>query len=355
MATRKFGTRRRAAVLAATGVLALSLFALAPGAHAAPTLDTDLTHYTLFAQDNLSFKGANGGGGVISGGNVGVNNWGGQLNMCGGGPGHATTLDPNTQIAAFQMTIGASCKNAQTDAFIGTLGTSNINGVFRSVTKVNWPAVHGFISPASPADPNWQYFHAQWPQSAACKGTARIGNSSNVFITKNNAVYCNLNIGKGARVDITPNVKTIYILGSLTVGDGAQVGADAGPNASFGVQWFVRGDGVSANDAAVTFGRKAHFTGNIDALEATLTRGINLGNTTVLKGRFWAEDIGSDWSTIVSPPPPGPTTTTTSAPSTSTSTSSTSTSTTIQTTTSTTIRTTTSTSTSSTTSTTVQP
>lgn len=325
MSVRNSGTRRRVALLGLVGVVGLSVFALSPGAHAAPTLDTDLTHYTLFAQDNLSFKGANSGGGIIAGGNIGVNNWGGQLNICGGGSGHSTTLDPNTQVAAFQMTVGASCVNKQTDAFIGTLGTSRISGQFRSVTKINWPAVHGFIYPASPADPNWKYFHASWPTAQKCKGTEVWGNSSSGTITSGKTVFCNLSIGKNARVHISPTVKTIYVLGFLSVGDGAVVGDDTGPNASAGVQWFVRGDGVATNNAAVTFGRNAKFTGSIDALEATYTRGINLGNSTLLKGRFWAEDIGSDWGTIVTPPPGPTTTTSTTRASSTTSTSSTST------------------------------
>ncbi len=304
------GRRRRALLAAGLIAAGLSAVALHP-LHAAPTptLDTNLSDYTLFAQRSLAFKGSGSGNEAkIAHGNIGVNQPFGTLNVCGGGSGHGVTMDAGSQIVAYSPTIGDNCTLNGTDVFSAKPGTIKSPVRSRNVVPSSTFSPNGFIDPTSPADPNYHWFHPAFPASGSCVNDNAAAGST-ATIDTDNQVFCNLTVAKNATLRLGPNVHTIWVLGSLTIGNGAHVNDGAGTHP---VQFFVRGDKVKANNPAVNFGVGASFVGDVDALPAKHTAGISLGRATNLMGRFWAQSINSDFGTVVNPPTTTSTSTSTS-------------------------------------------
>jgi hypothetical protein len=218
MSSVRFRHRRRrvvyaVAVIAALGGLAVP-FALS--ASATPVLDTNLQHYSLFAKDSIAFKGANNGGGVIHG-NVGVNHPNGTANMCVNGAG---TMDPGSQVAADYVTLGTPC-NFDT-LFVGG-STHKLGGgspsVKTTVVRAPWTNIVPDSALANPAEPS------------VCEGDLKVPDGGHLQIWSDH-VYCNVNIGKNAFVDLylydyyktlAFQPRNIWVHGKLTIGDGSTV------------------------------------------------------------------------------------------------------------------------------------
>ncbi len=148
-------------------------------------------------------------------------------------------------------------------------------------------------------------------------GDLRVDNRVNIPLGAGEYVFCNVTIERWSYT-YSPQAR-IWVNGMVQDRRESVVGA--GPPSksdTTSVQWFVQGQGVKSRTPTVKFDHDAHFFGNIfvvnDTPQGPMPAGIiNLGNSTVLTGHFWADAIESDFDVTIPPPPGTPTTTTSSA------------------------------------------
>jgi hypothetical protein len=277
--------RRRGAV--AIVAVALGALVVVPTlAHATnpKPFSTNIEDYVLFASSSLQYDG---GGSLISGGNVGVNNPDPNpndstesLRMCTGGSPHEVSMPAGTQVVADTMQLGAKCFLG--DVYYASLQGMPAHGTLHQVTHAMFPIL---TMPAVPSAP-------PCTGDLVLKGKATIGPGVHS--------YCNVQISSNTRVFVDPGA-TIFVTGRLNVSDGAIVGQDERSSASGSpnVQWYVLGNGLKATDNAVNFGRMGYFFGRIYAPNNNFA----LGHGWTYRGHYWAKSFTSDWGVSVSAPP----------------------------------------------------
>ena len=154
--------------------------------------------------------------------------------------------------------------------------------------------------PAYACDPNN-------PFTAAKNGTATMSpgvfgdvewqNGATVTLTAGTYTMCRITTGQHVTVITQPGVVLQVVQDFLIKDDMHFDGSDCNNIPIV----YVRGDEVSSNDNAVTFGQDSKVWGHFYAP----TGKLNLGNQTDLHGTFWAQTIRSDFNVDVEycPPP----------------------------------------------------
>ena len=306
-----------AAVCAAA--LGIGAFPALASAGTAPKVHRDLRFYVLFATDQLSFQGSQGGPSHIANGDIGVNNadtdpHGASLNICQAGAVH---MDPGSQVVADSVQGSAPCDVANLFANTSN-GTPPIAPRDSGPTKFDLPIIASL--PPFPVFACDNGSPKTVPQAGALDlapgtyGDLRLQDLSKLTLHGGTYTFCNW--AQGKNVTVVDQADTIIqIAGGMNLND----------NASFGsvcdAQIFVQSIGVNPISATVAFGHNSTVTGRF-----WVPRGrIALGHATDLTGRFFARQINTDWNVDVTgcggPPPP----TTTSSSTTTSSTTTTST------------------------------
>jgi hypothetical protein len=268
------------------------------------TPSPNIYDYVLFAYSKLSFGGGQmAGRGYIDNGNVGVN-----------------LADPNPFDSSPGANVGANARFVMSD---GTqlvadsmrfdAGASAWN-VFRNYTVANFAgeirgSLGSFTPPIIPA--------ASLPGLGFTPGRTETETASDVTvadgpvtlpagtyrdITVNDAKVLtlaagtynirNFHTGKNTLIQVTDGT-VLLIDGKFNVGDGGAFGTNTTGMAQVRAgSWGVTG----LTEATINFGRKVQAKGQFFAPFGLL----DLGHTTDLVGRFWADRIGSDWNVNVS-------------------------------------------------------
>ncbi|HZP40782.1 MAG TPA: hypothetical protein VFD84_04625 [Candidatus Binatia bacterium] len=275
------------------------------GAAAEPSRDVET--YVLFALEQLTFKGATGCGvcGKILGGNVGVNRvdpaaFTPLLSM--GGADNSVLLGDGTEVVADTMRLGSGVDAF--DVFASALeppGAATIRHAgplpFAAPIVAALPPFPSFVPGTTPVGVPKEG-SASLPPGAW--GAVVVGDRGTLVLAPGTYDLASLKLGRQSRLETTAGT-VMRIAGSLLVGNDAVVGpADD-------ARFFVRSDGVGANDPSVGFSRRTEFHGRVWAPNGA----IALGSMTNLFGRFWGRTIGSDFNVNVNgppttPPPPGP-------------------------------------------------
>jgi hypothetical protein len=241
-------------------------------------------------------------------------------------------MAPNSQIAADNIYATTKCTFG--DVFVGgTAATqsAHLTGANPADTSLNFRGNWTPIVTSFP-NPNWATHKCTPGRTPTVNpvtkvldpgswGDLRVDNTVNVPLGAGEYVFCNVTIDRWTYT-YSPQAR-IWVNGMVRTGAQSVVGA--GPPSksdTTNVQWFVQGQGVRAGTPTVKFDHDGHFFGNIfvvnDTPQGPMPAGIiNLGNSTVLTGHFWADAIESDFDVTI-PPPPGTTTTTTSTSTTTT-------------------------------------
>lgn len=270
-----------------------------------PEPSRDINSYVLFAFEELNFKGRDGNPsrGFIRGGNIGVNNpdphgvghspYSPVLAIGGGGGGHVVVMDDGTQVVADTVRIGETSS-------IWNLFANEVQNSFDPAV-VRDPPVTPFTAPIiAPADlPTCPPFSPGTLNVTVPKGGSQAlapGSYGDVRVQDNGTLtlgagiynFKSFNNGKKVRILTDPGTD-VRVAADMSTNDGSFVGpADC-------ARFCVRGDGVSHNDATVSFGRNTEIHGQFLAPNGQ----IRLGHTTDLFGRFWSNTINSDFNVNV--------------------------------------------------------
>lgn len=265
----------------------------------------DINTYVLFAFDELNFKGRDGNPsrGFIRGGNVGVNNpdphginhspYGPVLAMGGGGSGHEVVMDDGSQVVADTVRIGET--SSIWNLFANEVQNSFDPSVLRDPPRT--PFTAPIINPANlPTCPPFSpgTLNVTVPKGGSLAlapgdyGDVRV--QDNGTLTLGAGIYNLKSFNNGKKVRILTDPATdVRVAEDMSTNDGSFVGpADC-------ARFCVRGDGVSHNDATVSFGRNTEIHGQFLAPNGQ----IRLGHTTDLFGRFWSKTISSDFNVNV--------------------------------------------------------
>jgi len=276
----------------------LSAFALFLGfapvsvVHAEPS--RNINTYVLFAYEDCDFKGRNADPtrGFITGGNVGVN----KIDTHNP-PNPVLSLGANGEVYLSSGTqVVANTARINSNANLYDLYVNVLIGDSPPTVRNQGPT--GFAAPIlGPGD---------LPPPPVCTpGTIPVVVESNTTVNLTAGSYGDiqvkddgtLNLGAGnyqvksvscgRRVTINTVPGTI-----LTVSEDFHLnnGSYVGPACDFRLE--LCSNNVDSNNSTVSFGRNSTFYGTVFAPFGR----INLGHSSDLFGRFWAETIGSDWN-----------------------------------------------------------
>ncbi|MGH7132544.1 MAG: hypothetical protein ACREJO_11415 [Phycisphaerales bacterium] len=283
-------------------------------ASALAQVNRDINSYVLFAQTDLSFKGrdADVTRGFIIGGNVGVNridptpgDSNHQLRMGGGGSSHPVVMSPGTQVVSDSMALGGNDVTVW-DMYANVWGNTNLQANRNSGPTAFTPAIVASL-PSLGFTPNrvitngaLDYVLANGGSATLPVGTYRdVTVQNDGTLTLGAGMYDLRNLRCGQDVTIIVTDQTIlHIDGEFSMGNDGFFGVGTQGLA----QVFCGSYQVGANDASIHFSRRTEAHGWFYAPNGIL----NLGNHTDLFGRFWADQIGSDFNVNVTyTPTPG--------------------------------------------------
>jgi hypothetical protein len=293
-------------------VAATSLVRTGPAHAQASAPNSDLTSYVLFGFEDLAFKGGQGNHGpsIIDGGNIGANGMDldhAAVNVCANAQ---MIMSDDTMVVGDSMRMGdAGTPTQECDVFQAFYNTP----IGNPETPRSGPA-QPFQAPvikASPPIPDFACdpandvtIPANSPPTTLPPGTygdVNFQNGTTVTLESGEYTMCRFTSGQHVTVITEPNV----VIGSqqdfLMRDDMHFDGSDC---ATIPIV-YVRGQGLSENDNAVTMGQDSEVWGHFYAPTGTL----NLGNQTDLHGTFWARNIRSDFNVNVQycpPPIPNP-------------------------------------------------
>lgn len=267
-----------------------------------PEPSRDINSYVLFAFDELNFKGRDGNPsrGFIRGGNVGVNNpdphgighspYGPVLAMGGGGSGHEVVMDDGRQVVADTVRIGET--SSVWNLFANEVQTSFDPAIIRDPPRT--PYTGPIIDPASlPTCPPFTpgVLNITVPKGGSLAlapgdyGDVRVQDNGTLTLAAGIYNVKSFNNGKKVRI-LTDPATDVRVAQDFSTNDGSFVGpADC-------ARFCVRSDGVSHNDATVSFGRNTEIHGQFLVPNGQ----IRLGHTTDMFGRFWGKTISSDFN-----------------------------------------------------------
>jgi cysteine-rich repeat protein len=287
---------------AACGLVALLPRVVPEAAGAPPLPSRSIDDYLLFAYEQLSFKGDDTGAdtrGVIVGGNVGVNLPDAQnpplprLSMGGGGSPHQVFLSDGTQVVADTARLDSDSNLF--DLFVNRLVGGSPPIVRDSgPTPFAAPIIDPAALPVLPAfgcDPAAPVSVPEDGSASLAPGTygdVRVHDGATLALGAGTYTMCSLSGGKRMRV-LTDAATVVQIAVDFSSNDGSFVG----PACS--ARFLVRSDGLGVHDATVSFGRGTEIHGSFFAPNGQ----IRLGHHTDLFGRFWGEEIGSDFNVNV--------------------------------------------------------
>jgi cysteine-rich repeat protein len=278
-----------------------------PGGQAATTPSRDINTYVLFALESLNFKGADSNPatrGHIVGGNVGVNNADPKnpptpvLIMGGGGSPHPVLLSDNSQLVTDTAQLDAD--TSVFDLFVNRLvgagpvirGMGPTSFTLPIIEPQNLPVLPAFnCNPGAPIDVAEDDTLNLAPGTY---GDVTVHDRGKLVFGPGTYTVCNLRSGRSVRITTDPGA-IVQIAGEFTTNNQSFIGP------ACETQFFVRGDGVGANNPTVSFGRDSEFHGLVFAPNGR----IALGSRTDLFGRFHSKTITSDFNTNVTNCPPG--------------------------------------------------
>jgi hypothetical protein len=273
-------------------------------------VDTDINKYVLFALDSLHLKSGNDDVAHIKHGNIGVNNAGGDIQVCGGG-GNGAPLkmdEDGSQVVADEVTAQANCNFW--DVFANTL-----NGGSAPVIRNSGPnAITSFpIITTLPSFPDFSCSAGtgqQNLQGALAPGVyGDVHLQGNATLTNGTYTFCSLNVN-GMTLTTAPGT-VAQIVSRLQAGNGAVIGPAC--SATFYIKnQNVGVDGPNFNNSALA--RNSTITGHFWAPNGS----INLGHSTNLYGNFWSKELNSDFDVNVDSCTPDATTTTSTSTTTTT-------------------------------------
>lgn len=278
-------------------------------------VNRDINSYVLFALTDLSFKGrdADATRGFIIGGNVGVNridptpnDSNHQLRMGGGGSAHPVVMSPGTQVVSDSMGLGGSDVTVW-DMYANVWGNTNLQANRNSGPTAFTPTIVALL-PSLGFTPNRALTNGAADFNVPENTTATLAPGSvRRDVTVRDGATLNLGAGvydlRNLRcgTDVTINVTDQTILridGEFSMNNDGFFGVGTQGLA----QVFCGSYQVGSNDATIHFSRRTEAHGWFYAPNGIL----NLGNHTDLFGRFWADQIGSDWNVNVTyTPTPG--------------------------------------------------
>jgi len=264
-----------------------------------PEPSRDINTYVLFALSEINFKGrnANPSRGFIRGGNVGVNNpdphginhdpYAPVLSL---GANGAVVMDDGSQVVADTVRLGD--ETSVWNLFANEVQTSFNPAVLRDPPRT--PFTAPIIAPANlpacpPFSPGTQNVTVPKGGSLVLApgsyGDVRVQDSGSLTLGAGIYNMKSFNNGKKVRIITDPGTD-VRVAQDMSTNDGSFVGpADC-------ARFCVRGDGVSNNDATVSFGRNTEIHGQFYAPNGR----INLGHSTDLFGRFWSDTVSSDFN-----------------------------------------------------------
>jgi len=251
-------------------------------ADAAGSVDTNIDHYTLFAQDEINMKG-----GVVNGGHVGVNSPVGMANVC------ANDL--------FSMTSGSQfISNTARLTELCMLYNVFVNNVLGDGFTPLTPPMVGFTPPIIPAGipmvpPN------------TCAGGLDFNVEGGTAATINPGAFNNISVKDGAELTINPGV--YFLCGDFSMGRNTKVNTTSGTVVNVGGSMRI-GNGSAfgnspnvkfwiAGSESTTMGKYSHIEGHFIAPNAK----ILLGDRNDFVGKFWAKHLNADRGVVVTGPP----------------------------------------------------
>ncbi len=294
----RFVSPRRSISLAVACAMALGN---APLAMAAPS--TDINSYVLFATQELSVKGANGGnGGNILGGNIGVNEVGNASDPdyeLKTGAGDEIYMSAGTHAVANGVSIGDG-------SIIGDLFANKVNPSFdpaivtgtgpTAYTLTQFGATKALIDPANitalfpsfTVDPNASDVNVPTNGKIVLAPNqdyrdVRINDNGLLELSAGIYTFRNLDGGSGAKIT-TKDGTEVRIKRTMTFNDDSVI------SGSTLAKFYVEADGINKITKSVSFGYHTQFYGQILAPNSRL----NLGDNTDFFGRVWARWIDSD-------------------------------------------------------------
>jgi len=285
-------------------------------------VDRDIEQYALFGTQELHFKGSPAGAtlrGFIHGGDIGVNNAGGDMDVCAN---YTTKMDDGWQANADHLHGSNLCSFY--DVYANTVtgnppmsprhGQATLSGANALPLIPNLPPFPSFQ--CDPQNAVTVEKHASRTLAPGVYGSFRAKDDSSVTLEAGTYTFCDFGMGKGVHVTNTSDT-VLQIAGAFSSNNNSYLGPACDS------QVYVRSDHAGPSDTTVSFGHGTEIHSRFWAPNAH----INLGDTTDLFGRIWGRKISSDAGVNVDATGCGgnETTTTTSTTSTSFSTSSTST------------------------------
>jgi hypothetical protein len=301
-------SQRRSLGWASCGALAATAWVLSFGWASSALADPsrNIEEYVLFAFESINFKGrdADPTRGFISGGHVGVDQVDPQdpplprLSMGGGGGHHVVVLADNTQVVT-------DTGRLDEDSNLWDLYINRLVGGSPPVIRNSGPTP--FTAPILASPPALPVFSP---------GTTDVAVESNTIVSINPGSYNEIWVKDDGVLTLQPGIYNVHNIRcgrrvTITTFDGTEVRVAVDMHFNNGsyvgvgtdVRWLLRSDGLGVHDNTVTFGRNTTFYGTVYAPNGQ----INLGHTTDLFGRFWANSIGSDFNVNINTPPGGST------------------------------------------------
>src|SRR4051794_7438785 len=287
--------------------LASVLSAFAAGSPSRP-VDTDINKYVIFGLERVHLKSANSGVSLIKGGNIGVNNVGGSLELCGGGAHHGLKLDDGSQAVADNAQLQSECD-------FWDLFTNHLSGGSAPTLRNSGPnpATFPIISslPTIPAF-SCNTAHQTVAKNASVSlvpgtyGNLDVNVGATLTLSAGTYTFCEAIFGKNAKL-VTTDGTVVQIAKNFKLNESDIIGP------SCHAQFWIRGDGfTSDNDEAVAFSKNGKVAGKFWSLNGPM----NLGNNTELTGNFWGKRVESDFDVHSLPCEEIVVTTTTTAPTT---------------------------------------
>lgn len=295
---------KTACLLVATFLLFTAVWSRTGSAAFPPSAEPsrDINTYVLFAFDELNFKGRDGNPsrGFIRGGNVGVNNpdphginhspYAPVLSMGGGGSGHQVVMDDGKQVVGDTVRIGET--SSIWNLFANEVQTSFDPSVLRDPPRTPYtgPIIDpGLLPSCPPFNPGALNITVPKGGSLALApgdyGDVRVQDNGTLTLAAGIYNLKSFNNGKKVRI-LTDQATDVRVAQDFSTNDGGFVGpADC-------ARFCVRSDGVSHNDASVSFGRNTEVHGQFLVPNGRM----NLGHSTDMFGRFWAQTVSSDFN-----------------------------------------------------------